>query len=1107
MCKFGTTEYQNYLSHIRTCKPAKKQLRNIKCPYCRLKLRRNLTLQSHVFCKHRERNAIEKKVEITCKIFTCDVCKFATVKPYTFNKHIQNCFDPNVKEIICPYCEIKFKSKYSLQGHVFTKHKEQNSLEKKIEITFKIYNCTNCEFTTMYLHIFRKHIISCLGTPVIVEGLKCSLCLYTTNIEQDFILHHKLHKDRKCPYCNIQLKTNLSLQGHVISQHKEQNDVEKKIPMNLKTHNCPNCSFVTMFKKVQERHLKSCSTIPKIIPDIKCLQCPFKTKIKQEYILHHKKHIDENLTCPYCELKTEKARELQQHVFSMHKQQNTVENKVEVAVTSLNCKKCSFNTFTMININGFSREYPIEPEKEVPQSKENEIQKIYQCKLCEFGTTDIQKYLSHTILSHGPRIQSSQAKEYPIEPEKEVPQSKENEIQKKYHCKLCEFGTTDIQKYLSHTILSHGPRIQSSEAKEYPIEPEKEVPQSKENKIQKKYHCKLCEFGTTDIQKYLSHTILSHGSRTQSTKSSYCCPYCSFSATMILSLEEHVLRKHRELNDIKKEVKFTHKIVTCNNCTFATVQPEAYTQHLKNCLGSNMTIQKCPYCNFFFKSTGLEIHVNRKHKEQNDADKKIAITKKYKDIKCLQCPFKTKYQQEYILHHKNHLDENLTCPYCVCFREYPIEPEKEVPQSKENEIQKIYQCKLCEFGTTDIQKYLSHTILSHGPRIQSSQAKEYPIEPEKEVSQSKENEIQKKYHCKLCEFGTTDVQKYLSHTILSHGPKTQSTKSSYCCPYCSFSATMILSLEEHVLRKHWELNDIKKEVKFTHKIETCNKCTFTTVQAEAYTQHLKNCLGSNMAFKKCPYCKFFFQSTGLQTHVNRKHKEQNDVDKKIAITYTKCPYCDKIVQQKTGLQRHVIYRHKKQNDVEKKIHINIKTHNCPNCSFVTASKILYEKHLKSHTQCPYCNIQVKTCLQSHVLSKHKKRNDVEKKIHIIIKTHNCPNCSFVTASKILYEMHLKSCSTPKVLDIQCLQCPFKTKNQQEYILHHKNHLDENLTCPYCCLKTTKPCELQQHVFCMHNQQNILEKKVEVAINFLKCKKCFFKTVRHDLYVTHVKFCE
>ncbi|CAH0549809.1 unnamed protein product [Brassicogethes aeneus] len=717
MCKFGTTEYQNYLSHIRTCKPAKKQLRNIKCPYCRLKLRRNLTLQSHVFCKHRERNAIEKKVEITCKIFTCDVCKFATVKPYTFNKHIQNCFDPNVKEIICPYCEIKFKSKYSLQGHVFTKHKEQNSLEKKIEITFKIYNCTNCEFTTMYLHIFRKHIISCLGTPVIVEGLKCSLCLYTTNIEQDFILHHKLHKDRKCPYCNIQLKTNLSLQGHVISQHKEQNDVEKKIPMNLKTHNCPNCSFVTMFKKVQERHLKSCSTIPKIIPDIKCLQCPFKTKIKQEYILHHKKHIDENLTCPYCELKTEKARELQQHVFSMHKQQNTVENKVEVAVTSLNCKKCSFNTFTMININGFSREYPIEPEKEVPQSKENEIQKIYQCKLCEFGTTDIQKYLSHTILSHGPRIQSSQAKEYPIEPEKEVPQSKENEIQKKYHCKLCEFGTTDIQKYLSHTILSHGPRIQSSEAKEYPIEPEKEVPQSKENKIQKKYHCKLCEFGTTDIQKYLSHTILSHGSRTQSTKSSYCCPYCSFSATMILSLEEHVLRKHRELNDIKKEVKFTHKIVTCNNCTFATVQPEAYTQHLKNCLGSNMTIQKCPYCNFFFKSTGLEIHVNRKHKEQNDADKKIAITKKYKDIKCLQCPFKTKYQQEYILHHKNHLDENLTCPYCNLKTTKACELQQHVfcMHNQQNILERkvevainFLKCKKCFFKTVRNDLYATH---------------------------------------------------------------------------------------------------------------------------------------------------------------------------------------------------------------------------------------------------------------------------------------------------------------------------------------------------------------------------------------------------------------
>ncbi|CAH0549811.1 unnamed protein product [Brassicogethes aeneus] len=486
------------------------------------------------------------------------------------------------------------------------------------------------------------------------------------------------------------------------------------------------------------------------------------------------------------------------------------------------------------------------------------------------------------------------------------------------------------------------------------LEPKDEVPQSMTNEKQNTYNCESCAFSTTKFQKYLSHTIFCKYPRTPTKVNHTLCPYCNLKVNSDLALESHVFSKHKELNDVKEEVELTE--FKCNKCSYKTSKLEEYIVHYG-------THKNCPYCGKQFISTkGLQGHVLGKHKIQNDVENKFALI------------YKT-------------------------YENYSIglEPEENLVNEKQNNSQKLINMNISD------------------------------------------------------------------------------------CPYCSFKAHSNFSLQGHVYSKHRELNGVEMKVKLTYKILTCKNCTFASIRPTSYTIHRKTCLSPR---ETCPYCEKKFRSPkNLQGHVLSKHKNQNNVEKKLAISYK--TYKEHFINLETT------HEELRSMDSEKQ-----KTYNCKMCDFFTTE---FQKYL-SHTifckyprkplivECPYCYLQINSDpeLQAHALAKHKEQNEIEKKINIKTK-------AFSTTSKF-------------IPNIKCLLCPFETKNRKEYILHHKKHVEKNLRCPYCFLKTNKGRELQRHVFSNHRQQNEIEKKVETSVTSLNCKKCGFNTVRNDAYATHLKLC-
>ncbi|CAH0549817.1 unnamed protein product [Brassicogethes aeneus] len=464
-----------------------------KCPYCTYSTQRNKDIHKHVHRKHREQNNVEKKVKLRCPIYNCDSCSYTTVTSKDFEKHVQACktlmtcihcafattldvkmqkhvknhkinkcmyctfaavenktlqqhifrkhkkqndlenkVSIDIKTFPCAYCEFTTTVNQALQRHIYRKHREQNELENKVDIQIKTYSCDSCDYKTVTKTSFTAHIASCKNLKTTFDCLHCS---YTTNTLYKLNSHLKSHETSNltCPYCQYVSKMSTSLQKHIFSKHRSQNEIEKKIEINLKTFQCENCIYITVEPKYYQKHVKSC----KVGPEINCSQCSYKTNVEYEYKLHYKKHIEENLKCPYCAYTTKHTPNLQMHVLMKHPQhadtmdassleQNTKlinEEKEHTSNTGPSnhskCPYCKFvtkgNHLSLQNHVVFKHKEENDVEKKVTVSpcilnnyvttmekrkEKRKEKKGYSCRLCDFNTKVLTDLRGHHSKNH-----------------------------------------------------------------------------------------------------------------------------------------------------------------------------------------------------------------------------------------------------------------------------------------------------------------------------------------------------------------------------------------------------------------------------------------------------------------------------------------------------------------------------------------------------------------------------------------------------------------------------------------------------------------------------------------------------------------------------------
>nr|CAI5866645.1 unnamed protein product [Callosobruchus analis] len=318
------------------------------------------------------------------------------------------------------------------------------------------------------------------------------------------------------------------------------------------------------------------------------------------------------------------------------------------------------------------------------------------------------------------------------------------------------------------------------------------------------------------------------------------------------------------------------------------------------------------------------------------------------------------------------------------------------------------------------------------------------------------------------------------HQVINEAVHSESF-SCYICNYTAFS--------KHQLVDHMNVHDNKNCVPGCIKKDHCNvNTTIKTVSPDS-----------------CSHCASFRVRKALGDHVLKKRPDFiSSVTSKIHI----CPECH-----------------------HKTVRTNvIKLHECTKCTFKTALKPYFDKHLRKHSGlasdfkqsgCVHCNATFKSkkSLDDHVVRKHPDFIS-----SVTSKLYECTKCTFKAASKSSFDKHLLKHSDFKHIrcvhcnatfkrktslndhvvrkhpDLipsitnklhQCTKCTFKTTSKGSFDKHLLKHSDfKHITCVHCNATFKSKLSLDDHVVRKH-----LDFISTVTNKLHECTKCTFKTVR------------
>jgi KRAB domain-containing zinc finger protein len=141
----------------------------------------------------------------------------------------------NVKDFVCAYCKLQYKTKSTLSIHVKRKH--QNSDKEEL------YPCEECG-STFRLRVDLKTHISNVHKAKIMPKNTCTLCSKSFSLKahlQEHILIHTGEKPYKCEHCSAEFRTNSNLKKHL------------KVHTGVKDNVCTICN--TAFRRSD--HLKN----------------------------------------------------------------------------------------------------------------------------------------------------------------------------------------------------------------------------------------------------------------------------------------------------------------------------------------------------------------------------------------------------------------------------------------------------------------------------------------------------------------------------------------------------------------------------------------------------------------------------------------------------------------------------------------------------------------------------------------------------------------------------------------------------------------------------------------------------------------------------------
>nr|CAI5867010.1 unnamed protein product [Callosobruchus analis] len=527
--------------------------------------------------------------------------------------------------------------------------------------------------------------------------------------------------------------------------------------------------------------------------------------------------------------------------------------------------------------------------------------------------------------------------------------------------------------------------------------------------------------------------------------------------------------------------------------------------------GGNRITNRCIHCNktFVFKRT-LDDHIVKRH-----PDFIASVSRKVHE--CTKCSFKTvstNYLKRHMVSHQNnHIFSR--CIYCnntfTCQRVLDDHIVKRHPDFIASVSRKVHECTKCAFKTVRPSRLKEHIKVKHPDRdgnrciycnktfVQKQTLDDHIVKTHPDFIASVNSKI---YECIQCTYKTT-ISKDIREHLMSKHHQIADNHIFIRCIYCNDTFVSKPSLDDHIVKRH---PDFIASV--SRKIHECTNCTFKTIRASRFKEHIKakhpDIAGDRLT-NNCIYCnKTFVRKITLNDHIVKRHP---DFKASVGRTIHECTKCTYKTVNTSDLKRHIMVKHPD-------IAGHRLTNNCSYCNktFINKSSLddhILRRHAVTHDtagnritiRCIYCN---KTFTTKQKLDEHIIKTHPDFIASVSSKVHECTECTYKTTNNCHMKQHMVKHGNH--ISNRCIHCnkTFKTKQKlDDHII--KKHPDfiafvtsKVHECTECTYKTTDNSHLKQH----------MAKHPDVAGNHIpnrcihcnKCNKAFTTKKRLDDHI-------
>lgn len=547
--------------------------------------------------------------------FCCDICGYKTHNKSSISVHIQTkhlpC-DPNLNK--CKNCGKKFAVRSYLKTH----------LKLCGKLKFKRFICDHCGHRTHIKHDLRTHI-KLKHLPRDTNLFKCEKCKKSFSSKRYLLFHSNmcdglprwLKPTYSCEHCKFETKKKHTLQKHLL----------KHLPRDLNSNRCKKCNFSFSSQSVLQRHSEICGKsveAKRSLYRFSCMLCNYKCRdrnnlnhhievnhlsrdarskkcdkcakifMNRQNLLKHSRLCGQsndfrrsvmNLSCEYCDYKTDCKPTLSNHIQSKHLPRDPNVNK---------CSKCDKNFSRSSYLKIHSKICGVALDlRTSPQLKR------FSCDHCDYKST------TKTLLSIHVK-----AKHLPQDPNANK-------------CKRCGKSFSHYSNLWRHSKTCRPPKLRLT----YCMKCDESTKYSAITgdschrcKGPLRYRCPQCLKIYNKI-----NSLRSHLSAECNKEPKFCCEHCNYKC-----YQQRVLTKHVQARHLPRDPDSNK----CSKCGKSFSSEDYLRSHVKICAhqtrwDSNRKAMYCDYCGYEARhKSNLTSHILSNHLPKDSRLNKCRICKK-----------------------------------------------------------------------------------------------------------------------------------------------------------------------------------------------------------------------------------------------------------------------------------------------------------------------------------------------------------------------------------------------------------------------------------------------------------------------------------------------